>query len=306
MANIKTFGVPFVKIIGTSLRQWESGRKIQVIPGSNMEVTRLDFANKGSTNALVVVPKTEDGLIVADIPNILLQSGQDIIVYAVNVDGSKTETINECVLTVKKRPKPDDYVYTETEALLYTHILKRMEQLEENGISDEAIERAVNKYLVANPFDETDPTVPDWAKQPEKPEYTADEVGALAEDDLQNAVNTALAQAKASGEFDGEPGQPGKDGESGKDGTSVTVSNVSESTVDGGTNVVTFSDGKKLNIRNGSQGSPGTPGKDGTNGKDGNHGYSPVRGTDYWTPSDQAAIVTDVLNALPTWNGGSY
>ena len=315
MANIKTFGVPFVKIIGTSLRQWESGRKIQVVPGSNMEVTRLDFAHKDSTNALGVVPKTEDGLIVADIPNILLQSGQDIIVYAVNVDGSKTETINECVLTVKKRPKPDDYVYTETEALLYTHILKRMEQLEENGISDEAIERAVDKYLVANPFDETDPTVPDWAKQPEKPEYTAEEIGALAETELQSAVDKALAQAKASGEFDGEPGQPGKDGQpgtpgkdgsNGKDGTSVTVSSVSESTVDGGTNVVTFSDGKKLNIRNGNQGSPGTPGKDGTNGKDGNPGYSPVRGTDYWTPADQAAIVTDVLNALPTWNGGSY
>ena len=309
MANIKTFGVPFVKIIGTSLRQWESGRKIQVVPGSNMEVTRLDFAHKDSTNALGVVPKTEDGLIVADIPNILLQSDQDIIVYAVNVDGSKTETINECVLTVKKRPKPDDYVYTETEALLYTHILHRMEQLEENGISDEAIERAVDKYLGANPFDETDPTVPEWAKQPEKPEYTAEEVGALAEADLQNAVNTALAQAKASGEFSGEPGQPG---EPGKNGTSVTVSSVSESTVDGGTNVVTFSDGKKLNIRNGSQGSPGTPGytpvkgKDYFDGEPGQPGYSPVKGTDYWTADDKAGIVSDVLKALPTWEGGSY
>lgn len=123
---------------------------------------------------------------------------------------------------------------------------------------------------------------------------------------LQAASEAILEEAKASGEFDGEPGQPGQPGEPGKNGTSVTVSNVSESAVDGGTNVVTFSDGKKLNIRNGSQGSPGTPGKDGTNGKDGDPGYSPVRGTDYWTPADQAAIVADVLNALPTWNGGSY
>lgn len=62
---------------------------------------------------------------------------------------------------------------------------------------------------------ETDPTVPAWAKQQEKPKYTAQEVGALSADSLPTAVNEALAQAKASGEFDGadgEPGQPGADG----------------------------------------------------------------------------------------------
>ena len=40
----------------------------------------------------------------------------------------------------------------------------------------------------------------------------------------------------------------------GKDGTSVTVSNVSESTASGGSNVVTFSDGKKVAIKNGNDG----------------------------------------------------
>ena len=33
-----------------------------------------------------------------------------------------------------------------------------------------------------------------------------------SDDGFQEAVNTVLAQAKASGEFDGAPGQPGKDG----------------------------------------------------------------------------------------------
>lgn len=51
---------------------------------------------------------------------------------------------------------------------------------------------------------ETDPTVPAWAKQPNKPAYTADEVGALSQDRLQDGVNLALAQAKKSGEFDGD------------------------------------------------------------------------------------------------------
>ncbi len=73
----------------------------------------------------------------------------------------------------------------------------------------------------------------------------------LTSDDLAEAINTALAQAKASGEFDGA------DGEDGDDGTSVTVTNVTESTEDGGSNVVTFSDGKTLTVKNGKKGDTG-------------------------------------------------
>ena len=66
---------------------------------------------------------------------------------------------------------------------------------------------------------------------------------------LPEAVNNALAQAKASGEFDGENGD---------NGTSVTVKSVSESSADGGSNVVTFSDGKTLTVKNGSKGTDAT------------------------------------------------
>jgi hypothetical protein len=41
-------------------------------------------------------------------------------------------------------------------------------------------------------------------------------------------------------------------------------------------------------------------------GKDGKDGYTPVRGTDYWTTADQAAIVDDVLAALPDGDGVMY
>ena len=97
--------------------------------------------------------------------------------------------------------------------------------------------------------------------------------GKLDASTLQNAINDALAQAKASGAFDGE------------DGDSVTVKNVTESTEDGGSNVVEFSDGKTVTVRNGKA---GTPGK------------TPVRGVDYWTPADQEAIVQQVIAALGT------
>lgn len=71
-------------------------------------------------------------------------------------------------------------------------------------------------------------------------------IGKLDASALPTAIDTALTQAKASGEFDG------------KDGTSVTVKSVSESTADGGSNVVTFSDGTTLTVKNGSKGNPGS------------------------------------------------
>lgn len=148
---------------------------------------------------------------------------------------------------------------------------------------------------------ETDPTVPSWAKQPQKPTYTASEVGAVGTQQLPQAINTALAQAKASGDFDGKDGADGvsptvttsksgkvttikitdkngtktatindgadgangTNGTNGKDGTSVTITKITESSASGGTNTVTFSDGKTLSIKNGKDGKDGEGGSGG-------------------------------------------
>lgn len=45
-------------------------------------------------------------------------------------------------------------------------------------VSEAQIAQAVAEYLSKNPIAETDPTVPDWAKEEKKPSYTAAEVGA--------------------------------------------------------------------------------------------------------------------------------
>lgn len=85
-------------------------------------------------------------------------------------------------------------------------------------VAEEQVAQAVADYLAAHPIQESDPTVPDWAKQPDKPSYTADEVGAIAQTELQAAVATALAEAKASGAFDGADGAPGPQGAQGPQG----------------------------------------------------------------------------------------
>ncbi len=38
-------------------------------------------------------------------------------------------------------------------------------------------------------------------------------------------------------------------------------------------------------------------------GKDGADGYTPVKGTDYWTEADKAEMVADVISTLPVYNG---
>lgn len=61
----------------------------------------------------------------------------------------------------------------------------------------------------------------------------------------------------------------------------VSVQQITESTEDGGSNVVTFTDGTSLTVRNGSRGS------------------SPVKGVDYFTAADKEAMVDQLKTDLP-------
>lgn len=179
---------------------------MKVIPLRGMSIDSVHFSNYGDTTALVVKPKEEKGAFIVDIPNILLQDDRNVMVYSVNISEDKTETIRECVFPVRKRAKPSDYIYTETEVFTYKALEERLKMLEESGATAEQISEAVKSYLEQNPVKESDPSVSEWAKQPEKPKYSADEVGALSQDALQEGVNQALREAKDSGIFDGRDG----------------------------------------------------------------------------------------------------
>lgn len=56
-------------------------------------------------------------------------------------------------------------------------------------VSDEQISSAVSEYMANNPIEESDPTVPEWAKSPQKPTYTASEVGADASGTAESKVS---------------------------------------------------------------------------------------------------------------------
>lgn len=109
-------------------------------------------------------------------------------------------------------------------------------------------------------------------------------VGALKSEDYLSVRQCIVADAEnlvlkwiADGTISGPPGPPGD---------SITVAEVSESSEDGGENVVKFSDGKQLLVKNGRRGAPG---------KD------PIKGVDYFTPEDKEEIAAMVIKSL----GGS-
>lgn len=158
----------------------------------------------------------------------------------------------------------------------YQQLIAYIDSLRDEGVSEEQIAAAVEAYLQENPVDVPVTSV---NGKTGAVQLTAEDVGALAKDELQTGVDAALAKAKASGEFDGPQGPKGDTGEIGPAGPTGAT---------------------------GQTGATGEQGPVGPAGADGADGYTPVRGKDYWTTADQQAIVDDVLAALPAWEGGSY
>ena len=114
---------------GTKLYQWDSNRQIQIIGSNNIE--EVHFCHRNDKTALVVKPVIQNNFIVADIPNVLLQSSEDIVVYLY----AEERTIKEQVLRVQSKNRPDDYVYEQTEILRYETLDKRLTDLEETLIN---------------------------------------------------------------------------------------------------------------------------------------------------------------------------
>lgn len=129
----------------THLTQWDIDQTLVVEDSYILEhqgkLPNFHFCNKNSENALVVETKLDEkGRITADVPNILLQQGTPIIayVYIYGLDGidGYAKSLYTIRLPVRPRPKPDDYMYTETEILTWQRLEERMKELVQEVAND--------------------------------------------------------------------------------------------------------------------------------------------------------------------------
>lgn len=181
--------------------QWDTGRKLVV---NDDECTQVHFVNEYTELALTCQIFDQDGLRVVNVPNILLQVAKPITVYLNLIDEDGRLTSYSEILPVVPRKKPEDYIYTETEVLNYSSLVSRIDQIEQNGVSDEQIATAVEKYLDENPVQ-----VGATKEEAEQIQQNKTDIENLSKDKLNvsalpEAVNDALVQAKASGEFDSD------------------------------------------------------------------------------------------------------
>lgn len=194
----------------SELWQWDTGRTLAV----DADCSQVHFSNKVFGRSIDV--DVIDGA--AIIPDILLQTDKDLNVWAFVGTAENGYTKISKTFKVNRRNKPADYVFTPTEQTTLAELVGRLDKIEESQDPD-AIKNAVDDYLKQNPVEvpvqsvngktgtveltaedvgaisvETDPTVPGWAKQPEKPTYTAAEVGALP-DTYTPPVDSTLTQS---------------------------------------------------------------------------------------------------------------
>ena len=190
----------------SELWQWDTGRTLAV----DVDCSQVHFSNKVFGRSIDV--DVIDGT--AIIPDVLLQTDKDLNAWAFVGTAENGYTKISKTFKVNRRNKPADYVFTPPDQTTLAELSGRLDRIEESQGPD-AIKNAVEDYLEQNPVEapvdsvngktgavqltaadvgaiayETDPTVPAWAKQPQKPTYTAGEVGA-------DASGTAEAKVSA-------------------------------------------------------------------------------------------------------------
>ena len=190
----------------SELWQWDTGRTLIV----DADCSQVHFSNKVFGRSIDV----DVSYGVAIIPDILLQTDKDLNVWAFSGTAEDGYTKISKTFKVNRRNKPADYVFTPADQTTLEQIQEKIDYLE--SIQDpDAIKNAVNDYLDQNPVEAPVQSVNGKIGAVE---LTAKDVGAISQDDLQEATNEALAQAKASGEFDGAQGPAGPVGPQGPKG----------------------------------------------------------------------------------------
>lgn len=173
---------------------WDTGRKLKCDAGLH-DGTTVFFMLPGRYDPIPMAVENNT----VPVPDEAWHKEGKFIVFLYAMDSTGRYTRTSRTFTVKYAPKPNNYAYTPTEVLDWHTLEKRLEDLEGEGLAN-----AVAEYLKENPV-EAGATAEEAAQiQQNKTNIATLDRTKLAASELPNAVNEALAQAKASGVFNGD------------------------------------------------------------------------------------------------------
>lgn len=314
----------------SELWQWDTGRYLSL---PDTDAKEVHISRGGMRSARVVKIQEQKAVI----PDGLLVFGGRLFVYVVQANATGEMTVYDKWFDIQRRPKPDDYIYTDDEVRQWEQLEERLSNIESNGVvmshekllnrdsddqhpisaitglttalnnnssaaseamgaaqdagsaalaamqaaqeaggaagvaqktADDAVSAAGKAQSTADAANataegldsritaaeeeltqkqpkgeyltsETDPTVPTWAKQPQKPTYTATEVGALPRDtkipskvsELEN--DEKYAKTSELPQIDATLKQSGQAADAAETGKRIEAISPDDSTIDG-------------------------------------------------------------------------
>lgn len=137
----------------TNFWQWDTGQKLIVLDDS---VTEVHFSNNDMSYSVQRGIYEIDGVRVCNVPNIILQSPKNIIVYAYIRDDQSAYTTKTARFAVAKRQKPTGYIVDPEEEI--DEINRRLNMLE-NAVRD--IESGKQTLMKFDSIDDAEI----WAKE---------------------------------------------------------------------------------------------------------------------------------------------
>ena len=272
------------------LYQWDKDQYIVVDTGQPY----ADFAHS-NVGVSLRVPVTGGK---ARIPDEMLTRSGSIRCYLVD----EKQTLFYGVITVKSRPKPPDYVYTEPEKREWDKLWDKFDALAKKGGLYYEPSVSEDGELIWNGTEETMPQIP--AANIRGPKGEKGDRGDRGLQGVQGEKGDTGPQGEQG--LRGEKGEQGPQGPMGLTGPQGPVGDTGPQGLQGiqGEPGETGPQGPQGEI--GPRGPQGIQGIQGEKGDTGAAGYTPVKGTDYYTAADKTEMVSAVIAALPTWNGGSY
>lgn len=248
------------------------------------DVSQL-IADYGEGTAVLVAQRSQD---VAPY-TIVTTQGEKTVTWTISSTDTLYQGVGKANLmwtvnnTIAKTIDFDTYVFPSISGVvavpdvLESWYNEMLEYINSIKVDDSKIEEVVNEYLEEHPIEAPVTSV---NEKTGAVVLTSADVGALSESELDTAINKALAQAKASGEFDGPQGPKGNKGDTGEQGAQGIQGEKGDMGATGpkgekGDTGATGPTGPK-----GEQGAQGIQGEQGPKGDKGDKGDTGANGAD--------------------------